>query len=211
MRFAPSLVAVLVAGIALVAGCGGATTSLGPGPGPGPGGGDDGGTPPVVPGTPGTPDQHRPQALACTPNPGTGVACTTDAECASVTPNAVPDHCFHGSCSPDQCTSDSDCASGTLCSCAGATRGYAGQSPGNVCIPADCRVDSDCGPGGYCSPTVSSGCGSFYGVQGYYCHRAGDACMNDEDCGGDGGMGTPYCAFDPSVGQWACGNSFCAG
>jgi hypothetical protein len=98
-----------------------------------------------------------------------------------------------------------------VCSCAGATKGYAGASPGNVCVPSDCRVDADCGPGGYCSPTVSSSCGAFYGVQGYYCHRPGDACVNDSDCAAGTTGPAPYCAYDTSVGRWVCGTGACAG
>jgi hypothetical protein len=48
-------------------------------------------------------------------------------------------------------------------------------------------VDSDCASG-YCSPSVGS-LGTFYGIQGYYCHTPKDTCSNDSDCGGGG-----YCA-----------------
>jgi hypothetical protein len=158
------------------------------------------------------PGQHRPAAVACPSTSTGGVACNDDAECNTTTPGATPYHCFRGQCGPDQCAGDADCGSAEVCSCAGATRGYAGSSPGNVCVPSNCRVDADCGTDGYCSPTVSSSCGSFYGVQGYYCHRPGDACRNDSDCPANGQEGpAPYCAYDPSVGQWACESSFCAG
>jgi hypothetical protein len=185
--------------------CGGSTATLEPAPGDDVGG--EGG-PPIGD----VPAQHRPAAVACPSTSTGGVACNDDAECNTTTPGATPYHCFRGHCGPDQCAGDTDCGSAEVCSCAGATRGYAGSSPGNVCVPSDCRVDADCGTGGYCSPTVSSSCGSFYGVEGYYCHRPGDACRNDSDCPANGQEGpAPYCAYDPSVGQWACESSFCAG
>ena len=112
--------------------------------------------------------------------------------------------------SPDLCITDSDCADGGVCSCKGATRAYAGASNGNACIPGNCRVDSDCVPGGACSPTVNPNCGGFYGIQGYYCHTCADQCLNDADCTSDSGP-NGYCAYDPSIGYWACGYGFCAG
>jgi hypothetical protein len=78
-------------------------------------------------------------------------------------------------------------------------------------VPGNCRVDADCGPGGYCSPTVDSGCGSFYGVQGYYCHTPADECVNDRDCPGYGTPEAPYCAYSTTVGHWVCGTGHCAG
>jgi hypothetical protein len=206
MRVAALLLQGLTFG--LVAGvlhCGGATDSLGTPPG------DDVGNeagPPVGE----VPAQHRPAAVACASSSAGGVACNDDAECNGNTPGLTPNHCLHGTCGPDDCTTDADCPTGGVCSCDGATRTYSGASA-NACVAGDCRVDADCGPGGYCSPTVSSSCGGFYGVQGYYCHRRGDACMNDSDCGtsGTGPGGVPYCAYDPSVGRWACETGFCAG
>jgi hypothetical protein len=111
-----------------------------------------GGTGLGTPGTPQTPEQHRPSAQPCPSHTG------------------------------DKCTVDSDCASGGVCSCAGSTRGWAGSSPNNVCVPANCHIDADCSGGHACSPTVSTTCGPFYGVQGYYCHTSGDECVNDSDC-----------------------------
>jgi hypothetical protein len=143
---------------------------------------------------------------------GGGGLCTSDAQCPQGP--AGPSFCFQSTCGPDQCLTDGDCPSGGVCSCKGMTRGWAGASPGNVCVPANCRTDGDCGPGGYCSPTVNYNCGSFYGVEGYYCHRPGDACMNDSDCPevDAGGFRTPgYCAYDTQLGHWACGYGSCAG
>jgi len=132
---------------------------------------------------------HRPQAVGCVATPGVSV---------------------DGG-SLDQCLMDSDCADGGVCSCEGNTFGYGHQSVANSCVDANCREDSDCGPGGVCSPTVSSSCGPFYGVVGYYCHTCADQCENDSDCESDGGPAPGYCAYNPAVGYWACGYGFCAG
>jgi hypothetical protein len=186
MRVAALLLQGLTFG--LVAGvlhCGGATDSLGTPPG------DDVGNeagPPVGE----VPAQHRPAAVACASSSAGGVACNDDAECNGNTPGLTPNHCLHGTCGPDDCTTDADCPTGGVCSCDGATRTYSGASA-NACVAGDCRVDADCGPGGYCSPTVSSSCGGFYGTSG------------------TGPGGVPYCAYDPSVGRWACETGFCAG
>lgn len=126
------------------------------------------------------PLKHRPMAIAC------GAS-------------GVPD---------DNCMQDSDCASGGVCSCAGNTFAPQLHPSANTCVASNCRVDSDCGPGGYCSPTVSAGCGSFYGVQGYDCHTPADSCINDADCTPASGG---YCAFAPEVGHWACYTGECAG
>jgi hypothetical protein len=141
---------------------------------------------------------RRPQAVACSATPAPDAAL----------PPYGGGNLDGGS--PDQCITDSDCTDGGICSCKGASRGWGGASNGNVCIPGNCRVDSDCGPGGACSPTVDPGCGSFYGVEGYYCHTCADQCLNDADCTSDSGP-NGYCAYDPSVGYWACGYGFCAG
>lgn len=55
---------------------------------------------------------------------------------------------------------------------------------------------------------MSAGCGSFYGVQGYYCHTPADSCINDSDCDPSTGG---YCAFAPEIGYWACNHGECAG
>jgi hypothetical protein len=83
----------------------------------------------------------------------------------------------------------------------------------NTCIHSNCRVDSDCASG-YCSPSVSPECGPFYGILGYYCHSCDDTCTNDSECVQTGSNGQPvkgYCAYQPTVGHWACGFGFCAG
>ncbi len=110
-------------------------------------------------------------------------------------------------CSYDACATDSDCAAATggVCEC-GAALGNGGRA-GNSCLTGNCSVDSDCGAGGYCSPSLGS-CGSFGGTIGYYCHTSSDTCSNDSDCV-EGGMG--YCAFQPTVGRWACAYAVCVG
>ena len=138
----------------------------------------------------GPPTQHRPQAVACP---------TVDELPADAAPTkGEPSQTTY-------CATDSDCPGGGVCSCKGETFFFGKQSPSNVCVSANCHVDSDCASG-YCSPSVSSDLGSFYGIQGYYCHAPQDTCSNDSDCVSGG-----YCAYQPTVGSWACGNVHIAG
>jgi hypothetical protein len=141
------------------------------------------------PGSPRVPQNHRANAETCTP------VLVADAGCPV-------------GCPADDCHVDGDCASGTTCACSGTSRGYSARDLGNVCLPSNCRVDSDCSTG-YCSPTVSASCGKFYGTEGFYCHTCDDTCADDADCVDSTGQG--YCAYDVTVGHWACGHSFCAG
>jgi hypothetical protein len=156
------------------------------------------------------PKNHRTAEMACGPSMP-AKTCATDADCSSPAPQPAG-KCVAGTCSWNQCTQDGDCTGNDVCVCQNQSFGWAHMSLGSVCVPANCHTDSDCGPGGFCSPTVSASCGPFYGVQGFYCHTCKDTCIDDSDCGPawDGGP-AGYCAYDPSVGHWACGNSFCAG
>ena len=52
-------------------------------------------------------------------------------------------------------------------------------------------------------------CGKFLGVQAFDCHTAQDTCLNDCECSSLGP--NAYCAYDPVVGHWTCGNAHCAG
>jgi len=108
-------------------------------------------------------------------------------------------------CTYDTCYADGDCTMGA-CVCAGGVLGNAGA---NVCLMGNCRVDADCGANGYCSPTYDTMCGPYSGFRGFYCHTPRDACIDDADCVMGTMMG--YCAFQPTVGSWACSYSFCAG
>jgi hypothetical protein len=163
-----------------------------------------------------TPPQHRAQATACTPSAshtacatdGGGQSCTTDADCAQDGGTYNPfSSCLHGQCGIDQCLVDADCASTQVCSCS--SEYYGGNScyHPNLCVPADCHVDSDCGPDGFCSPTAGY-CGL---VQGFYCHKATDACFDPGiDCSCAGSIGGA-CVYAPTTGAWVCGSSICAG
>jgi hypothetical protein len=155
------------------------------------------------------PAVHRPSEPPCAPT--TGMSCTTDADC--VQPGGVgatvTGKCSAGTCDFNKCTQDSDCTGmHEICSCQDDV-GDIGSSQGSVCVEANCHTDADCGSNGYCSPTVDSQCGSFYGTVGWYCHTCEDTCTEDADCQLDGGNN--YCAFDPTVGHWACESGFCAG
>ncbi len=161
------------------------------------------------------PVHHRDHAVACSPTPFSYdagvVACTTDADCGdggAVGGVITASHCLQGQCSPDDCLSDSDCPNNQVCSCSPATRGYAG-STANRCVSGNCETDADCATGSYCSPSDDVG-GPFYGTYGYYCHSCADSCTDDTDCSFTC-FGTPWCAYDTTVGHWACGTSCAAG
>jgi len=74
---------------------------------------------------PGSPGPHRPEPIACAPSAG-GLA--------------------------DQCTTDDQCPTGSVCKCS--TDFYGNAAHSNSCIETQCRVDSDCGAGGTCSPSL---------------------------------------------------------
>jgi len=137
------------------------------------------------------------------------VACKQDVDCTDL---FLDGPCVNGACADiDHCMHDSDCPGSTdVCSCYPQTLVMGGFSYGNACVAGNCRTDADCGPGGFCSPTVDPQCGGYRGVQGYDCHTCEDTCVDDTDCG-DGKPGSPYCAYDPTVGHWTCGTGVCAG
>jgi hypothetical protein len=151
------------------------------------------------------PLNHRPddgQCQAAAP-PGTCQVqgapgdCSKDADCI----NGKNGRCFesnggalHCTCSYDTCTHDSDCTSQQTCAC----HGSAYLNGDNVCVPGNCHVDANC-PGSYCSPSYeTSGCG---GLAGYYCHTAGDTCIDDTDCGNNG---IKVCAYSATDKKWEC-------
>jgi hypothetical protein len=174
--------------------------------------------PPKADGTftcpPPEPKNHRAVVSPCG-LPPMPKACATSADCPPMLKGAgVSGTCVTSGankvCDYNQCTSDGDCTGGKACSCWDQTFGYAHESNGSVCVASNCHTDKDCGPGGFCSPTVDPECGVFYGVQGYYCHTCKDTCIDDSDCPAQGSI-AGYCAFDPAVGHWACGNRACSG
>ncbi len=173
------------------------------------------------------PVSHRVSATACGPSQPSLASCDPSAHAGCTLRGATGcspdagDTC--GTCEasasggsvcrfPDACLSDDDCGPSGVCSCQGMTFGFSHLSNNNQCLPSNCRVDSDCETG-FCSPTVSTSCGGFYGVQGYFCHTCEDTCMNDGDCMQMGANGPVkgYCAYQPTVGHWACGFGLCAG
>ena len=108
----------------------------------------------------------------------------------------------------DACLTDSDCGASNVCSCDGATTGYAHANIGNVCVTSNCRVDADCGSGGYCIASVDPSSGPFYGIYGYFCRPPGDTCSTDADCVAPS---NGYCAYDKTVGHFSCSFSRAAG
>jgi hypothetical protein len=101
-------------------------------------------------------------------------------------------------CSYDECLTDSDCPARVPCSC----RFPSISGNPNVCLKqSNCATDSDCSPGGYCSPSniLSPMRGPAYG---FFCHTAGDHCLDDSDCRTEGGVAS--CEFDGTQGYWFC-------
>jgi hypothetical protein len=153
------------------------------------------------------PMNHRSDDSACAaaPPPGTctlmgGFAeCTSDGQCTMGTNG----RCIQSTsgaltcrCAYDTCSGDTACATGQVCACHGAP--YT-NGAGNTCLHGNCRVDSDC-PGSWCSPSASTtSCG---GLDGYWCHTAGDLCTNDGDCPTQNGP--QLCAFSTSHQRWEC-------
>jgi Cys-rich repeat protein len=103
---------------------------------------------------------------------------------------------FGTECYYDECTTDADCKTGTLCNCDNNNIG--GRTS---CLDSDCRVDADCGSGGYCTPNAECGY-----VDSFHCHHPSDACFNDRDCT----MQYQRCLFDRESG-WSCRVPRCPG
>ncbi len=158
---------------------------------------------------PGTGPEPYPPGLAAR-SPDGGVACTTDAECtAGKNGRCFPFEDFGpGGCSYDECSTDSDCPSGSPCECRST---QASDNGANVCGPVgNCTVDSDCGAGGFCSPSQTGDC---FSELSYYCRTPGDTCLDDTDCPAPTGKQPDAyiaeCAYDPSVQHWACTQLVC--
>jgi hypothetical protein len=146
-------------------------------------------------------ERHRESASPCEratvpPNPSYQ-GCKSDTECTEPGSRCTVAHRVGNSvpantCVKDACVADKDCGAGPggVCECA---------SYGNYCVRGDCRTDGDCGTGGACS--ISYGCRGA--IDGYFCHKSADTCVNDQDCKSDGG-GWTSCRFSAEVGHWAC-------
>jgi hypothetical protein len=169
---------------------------------------------------------HRAAAVPCPKQRGAGsvmglecpsgppTCCSADSQCYPTTgpvliPFAESGRCNNNgkvlpSCSYDECFTDSDCASGSLCLCRDSPSDYAA----NVCTKGNCVVDSDCGPSGFCSPSPSP---LTCGAGPYYCHTALDTCMNDNDCTGSTLPAFPSCEYDVQAQRWDCSQAQCPG
>jgi hypothetical protein len=158
-------------------------------------------------GTVSVPTEHRPTPMTCPTRPATtgcmgGGDCKTDADCTA----GANGRCNGGgivycTCTYDDCNSDADCAAGQDCACRITLRGTPNGTGPNHCVAANCRSDADCASG-FCSPSPKADyCQSY--VDGYYCHVSADECGVDRDCVVDG-SGYAVCAYQPSVGHWAC-------
>lgn len=156
---------------------------------------------------------HRPSDAQCSapapagdcasPGPPPG-GCTSDSVCTAgtngrcINPGGGPAaDCF---CTYDSCVHDTDCPGGQTCACHGSPDT---DSHGNACVTGNCRVDADCGAGGYCSPSsLPAECGDS--LAGYYCHTAGDRCIDDSDCPSTGAPGLPACVYSTTDSRWEC-------
>jgi hypothetical protein len=158
----------------------------------------------------------RPAPPPCTAQDGSFPAqndCSTNGDCSAgtngrclMTPSVpAPDAPVNCLCSYDTCFKDSDCLTTGPCDCLSGTR----TTAANRCLPGNCRVDADCGPGRYCSPTRHTVTLYFDKQvwQGYYCHTAADACVNDSDCSQDWLYGA-HCAYDTLESAWNCFNYY---
>jgi hypothetical protein len=162
------------------------------------------------------PMNHRPTPVACGVRPPAADAqppqgqspgfetCMTNTDCKSG-PNG---RCIGGRvglhCTYDDCFNDNDCGKGSVCTCGG------GMGDGSRCLGQGCQVDADC-PGSFCSPTFGT-CGNYDGVVSYQCHTPKDECLDDTDCTNmPPNVGLGYCAYDTTVGHWACSYTNCVG
>lgn len=161
-----------------------------------------------------SPINHRPSAAQCStpapagdcagPGPGGG-GCTRDSDCTAGTngrclsPGGGP--AAGCACTYDTCAQDTDCPGGQTCACHGSP--YT-DGAGSSCVQGNCRVDADCGAGGYCSPSsLTATCGDS--LAGYYCHTAGDLCVDDSDCSPTpGSPDAPGCLYSTKDSRWEC-------
>jgi len=163
---------------------------------------------------------HRPAGSICPSARGAGMICddgstisanpcAVDSDCAAGTngrcfsPNGPGGlHCTPTFCSYDGCQSDADCPAKVPCEC----RASAQDSSPNSCVTGgNCATDSDCGPGGTCSPGAFM---DFCAVPVYFCHTAGDTCIDDSDCPPkpNGPIVTQTCNYDSQANHFACGD-----
>jgi Cys-rich repeat protein len=147
-----------------------------------------------------TPSQPVTRPLSCPARydagAGAGVACASLADCQDG--GAANQGCLGGSCSLDQCLTDSDCPTGEACGCSAAFHGNGYYL--NECVPAQCRTNADCGAGFACSPSNAGYCSS---LAGFYCHSAADTCVADADCC-PRTFPAPQCVYQPALGHFAC-------
>jgi hypothetical protein len=135
-------------------------------------------------------------------------------------------------CSYDDCTQDSDCPANAPCACRPSSSDSAPNAcaTGSNCrVDADCGTGGFCSPSLvgspcgcnseiFCQADSGSSCGETGpdGVMksvpcscngncghGYFCHTAGDSCLNDSDCVGG------YCNFDLTSQAWICTGLSC--
>jgi len=163
------------------------------------------------------PKVHRPTADECSHDRPPGGAttasgtCAKDADCTAgkngrCLPPSPPFGATGNECSYDECFLDTECGSG-VCDCRNAQ-----HRKTNTCVKGNCRTDAECGGRG-CSPsaiTVETSCleGIPIGSFGWFCHAAGDECIDDAECG-SGPSGPKVCLYDTEVLHWKCFATSC--
>ncbi|NUO54775.1 MAG: hypothetical protein HOV80_38530 [Polyangiaceae bacterium] len=98
------------------------------------------------------------------------------------------------------CSSDADCAAGSLCYCGDLMVEAERDASQGLCVPATCRTDADCG-GEHCIHVDINEMqyeAEFYGE--FRCTSAEDECRKGDDCVG----AHDVCIFDASQGHLIC-------
>ncbi len=123
-------------------------------------------------------------------------SCKSDAECKDKPEGRCKSvNIGHGrtnaQCTYDDCQSDTDCPSPTLCLCGA---GYTGR---NICLPSNCHEDADC-KGTACGSVPSETNGGYIS-NGRYCRTARDQCKDAQSCGPQ-----KTCGYVTSSHRWEC-------
>ena len=112
------------------------------------------------------------------------------------------------SCAYDQCFSDLECSSTSLCRCA---EQYPFElNTNNTCISASCHTDADCSTG-LCLGTPffcgAAAPGETLYITHFACASENDECRNHETCFCDG---SPQRCHPDDDGAWVCSNDYMA-
>lgn len=142
------------------------------------------------------------EATGC--DAGRADACCDSGDCAIGACYLGPIRAFCGGplrepaneCGAAECSTDADCADGTLCAPAGTF------GPVALCVTASCRVDADCNAeaGGHCVVVTEPCCGVRVGL---LCTYDSDGCRSDADCT------SGYCGIELGRSRCTAGGPIC--